>query len=364
MITLLEGESLFNDGTAVVTFGIITGLAFGTANLTASSFVLQLLTVIGIGIGVGVLIGFGISYFTQRIELPQVEQSLTLVAAYGSYIIADDLGGSGVLGVVTTGLILGNFGSRIGMNSRTRVIVEEFWNFLAFLVNSIVFLVIGDQIRFNLLWINVGAIAITVTVMLLARAIAVYGLSFLSNRFTTFNIQRKNQVVLWWSGLRGSVTIALALSVPPQISDRSMIISIVFGVVLFTLLVQGLTIGSLVQRMRLLNNQQEIQQHYQEVVIRQIALNRVLERLQAIQQRLSLAPEIYRTQAADIQAELAYLHNELTRLQHQHPELREIAADQLRAELALTELETYTEFVRQGRLDQVLSPFLKRPSKD
>ncbi|MBE9009927.1 Na+/H+ antiporter [Pseudanabaenaceae cyanobacterium LEGE 13415] len=363
LITLLEGESLFNDGTAVVAFGIFSGLAFGTVKLTASSFVLQLLTVIGIGIGTGVLIGFGISYLTQRFELPQVEQSLTLVAAYGSYIIADDLGGSGVLAVVTTGLILGNFGSRIGMNPRTRIIVGEFWNFLAFLVNSIVFLVIGDQIRFNLLRQNIGAIAITIIVMILARAIAVYGLSFLSNLFTPFNIQRKNQTVLWWGGLRGSVTIALALSVPTQLSDRSMIISIVFGVVLFTLLVQGLTIQSFVQKLQLLDHQQELQQHYQEMMIRQIALNRALERLQTIGQRLSLAPDVYHAQEAEIQAELDRLHHELTILQNQYRELRHVTAEQLRAELALTELETYTEFVRQGRLDQTLPPFLKRFSK-
>jgi monovalent cation:H+ antiporter, CPA1 family len=116
LTTLMEGESLFNDGMAVVAFGFLVSLSLGTVELELQPIVLQLFTVVGIGIGVGAFIGFGISYLTQRFDLPLVEQSLTLVSAYGTYLIIEDLGGSGVIGVVTTGLILGNFGSRIGMN--------------------------------------------------------------------------------------------------------------------------------------------------------------------------------------------------------------------------------------------------------
>ena len=146
--TLMEGESLFNDGMAVVAFSVLVGIPLGVQDLTPPQVLGQLLSVVGIGLGVGGLIGFGISYLTQRFDLPLVEQSLTLVSAYGTYLVTEDLGGSGVIGVVTTGLILGNFGSRIGMNPRTRLIVTEFWDFLAFFVNSIVFLLIGDQIQF------------------------------------------------------------------------------------------------------------------------------------------------------------------------------------------------------------------------
>jgi len=147
----MEGESLFNDGVAVVAFGFLVAFSLGTGELAVQPILLQFLQVVGIGIGIGCLMGFGISYLTQRFDLPLVEQSLTLVSAYGTYLITEDLGGSGVIGVVTTGLILGNFGSRIGMNPRTRIIVSEFWEFLSFFVNSIVFLLIGDQIRFAIL---------------------------------------------------------------------------------------------------------------------------------------------------------------------------------------------------------------------
>ncbi|WP_313949312.1 sodium:proton antiporter [Leptolyngbya sp. FACHB-261] len=166
LTTLMEGESLFNDGMAIVAFGFLLSFALGTAQFQAQSILVEFFVVVGIGIGAGSLIGFGISYLTQRFDLPLVEQSLTLVAAYGTYLITEDLGGSGVIGVVSTGLILGNFGSRIGMNPRTRIIVTEFWDFLAFFVNSIVFLLIGDQIHFVVLGNNLSIIAVTLGAML------------------------------------------------------------------------------------------------------------------------------------------------------------------------------------------------------
>jgi monovalent cation:H+ antiporter, CPA1 family len=184
LTTLMEGESLFNDGMAVVAFSFLVGLPLGSTELGLQQILLQLFIVVGVGIAVGGIIGFGISYITQRFDLPLVEQSLTLVSAYGTYLITEELGGSGVIGVVTTGLILGNFGSRIGMNPRTRIFVTEFWEFLAFFVNSIVFLLIGDQIHFITLGENLELIGVTVGAMILMRALAISSLSYFSNIIT------------------------------------------------------------------------------------------------------------------------------------------------------------------------------------
>jgi len=356
---LMEGESLFNDGMAVVAFSFLVALPLGTADLSLQTAVIEFVRVVGIGIVVASLIGFGISYLTQRFDLPLVEQSLTLVSAYGTYLIIEDLGGSGVIGVVTMGLILGNFGSRIGMNPRTRIIVSEFWEFLAFFVNSIVFLLIGDQIRFHILGQNLTIIAITLIAMIVTRAIALFSLSALSNRFTESKVLLKEQTVLWWGGLRGSVSIALALSVPVILPDREKIIATVFGVVLFTLLVQGLTIKPLLEWLNLLGNQ-PLQQQFSEAIARLAALNRVLQHLRQAEARPALEPEFYRYQETLVKGEITRLEEEIDTLQDEYPDLRKFSSEQFKLELLAVEADTYAEFVRAGQLNRELVPFLQQ----
>ncbi|MBW4686871.1 MAG: sodium:proton antiporter [Komarekiella atlantica HA4396-MV6] len=357
LVTLMEGESLFNDGMAVVAFSFLVALPLGKVEFGLQPILVQLFTVVGIGVAVGSLIGFGISYLTQRFDLPMVEQSLTLVSAYGTYLIIEDLGGSGVIGVVTTGLILGNFGSRIGMNPRTRIIVSEFWEFLAFFVNSIVFLLIGDQIRFASLGENLQIIAITVGAMILMRAIAIYILSNLSVKITKSEISLADQTILWWGGLRGSVAIALALSVPTLLIEREKIIATVFGVVLFTLLAQGLTIKPLLQKLNLLGNA-PLREQYLELVARYVALERVLQHLQT-DQRPGIDPEFYRYQEQLIKGEITDLQEKIDKLQVEYPNLRSFTTEQFRGELLAIEADTYAEFVKSGRLNKQLSPMLQ-----
>jgi CPA1 family monovalent cation:H+ antiporter len=355
--TLMEGESLFNDGMAVVAFGFITALSLGTVEPSLQSILLELIQVVGIGIAVGMLIGFGISYLTQRFDLPLVEQSLTLVSAYGTYLISEDLGGSGVIAVVVMALILGNFGSRIGMNPRTRLVVTQFWEFISFFVNSLVFLLIGDQVQFATLLDNLWIIAVTISSMLLARAVGVYGLSFLSNRITEVDIPLSEQTVLWWGGLRGSVAIALALSVSTNLPERETIIATIFGVVLFTLLGQGLTIQPLLQRLKLLGDQ-PLQQQYTETVARLEALKRVLQHLEQIDQRPGVEPEFFRYQKALLNGEISRLETEINQLQSRHPNLRSFITEQFREELLSVEANTYAELVQSGRLNRDLAPLL------
>lgn len=357
LTTLMEGESLFNDGVAVVAFGLLLGLATETEQFNISITAARFLTVVGVGVATGALIGFGISYLTQRFDLPLVEQSLTLVSAYGTYLIAEEFGGSGVIGVVTVGLVLGNFGSRIGMNPRTRLVVSEFWDFLAFFVNSIVFLLIGDQVRFASLGENITAIGVAIVALLLTRAISVYGLSALSNGLVRSEIPWQDQTVLWWGGLRGSVSVALALSVPVMLEHREEIIAIVFGVMLFTLLVQGLTTKSLLEKLNRLGDQ-PLHQEYLQAVARRVALNRVQAHLSELMQRQEVNHEFYEYQSALIQGQLENLQDQINQLQNQHPEIREFAEAQLREELLAIEADTYAELIRAGQLQDELAPLL------
>ncbi|EAW33789.1 Na+/H+ antiporter [Lyngbya sp. PCC 8106] len=355
--TLMEGESLFNDGVAVVAFSLLVGIPMGTSEFSVSQTLLQFFTFVGIGGGVGCLIGFGISYLTQRFDSPLVEQSLTLVSAYGTYVVTEELGGSGVIGVVTVGLILGNFGSRIGMNPRTRIIVSEFWEFLAFFVNSIVFLLIGDQIQFTHLAANIQPILITIGGMVVTRAISTYGLSAISNRFANSKIDFKVQTVLWWGGLRGSVSIALALSVPTALQQRDGIIATVFGVVLFTLLVQGLTTQTLLEKLGLIGDQ-PLRQEYQELIARRIALNRVQSHLSEVIRRQETDPEFYRYQADLVNLELKAIQEKIDQMQAEYPFLQELSLNLLLEEMVDIEADTYADLIRSGRLDSNLSPIL------
>jgi monovalent cation:H+ antiporter, CPA1 family len=356
--TLMEGESLFNDGVAVVAFVLLVEIIQGSIDFSLSTTVVRFFTFAGIGVGMGCLVGFGISYLTQRLDLPLVEQSLTLVSAYGTYLITEELGGSGVIGVVTVGLILGNFGSRIGMNPRTRLLVSEFWEFLAFFVNSIVFLLIGDQIKISSLSDNLDLIFLAIIAVVIARLIAIYGLGWLSNWLTDTKITLREQTVLWWAGLRGSVSIALALSVPVTLVERQEIIETVFGVVLFTLLVQGLTTKWLLEKLNLIGDR-PIRLEYSELLARRVALKRVLDYLAKLDASPGIDTDLYIKEKELVKGQLETVEIKIEKLQAQHLQLRSLDMEQLREQLLNIEAETYAEFIRAGRLTSDLSPLLQ-----
>ncbi|MGK7914139.1 MAG: cation:proton antiporter [Prochloraceae cyanobacterium] len=358
LTTLMEGESLFNDGVAVVAFLLLVGIPLGTEDFSLPTTIARFLAFVGIGVTVGCLIGFAISYLTQRFDIPLVEQSLTLVSAYGTYLITEELGGSGVIAVVTVGIILGNFGSRIGMNPRTRLIVSEFWEFLAFFVNSIVFLVIGDQIKFSSLGDSVYLILVAIAAVVLTRVIVIFGLGAVSNSFTQTDINWREQTILWWGGLRGSVSIALALSVPVILPGRQEVIETVFGVVLFTLLVQGLTTKWLVEKLSLIGDR-PLRQQYSELLARRVALNRVLEYLTQLDRSPAVDPEFYREEETLVKGELKSVEEKIAKLQQEYPQLRSLNMQQLREQLLDIEADTYAELILSGRLNTNLSPVLQ-----
>ncbi len=354
---LVEGESMFNDGTAVVAFSLVIGIALGTANFDPQDLLVNFLTVVGVGLLVGVLLGFGISYLTQRFDLPLVEQSLTLVSAYSAYLIAEKLGGSGVIATVATGLILGNFGSQIGMNPRTRIAVSEFWEFVAFFANSILFLLIGAQFRLNTDGEDLALVGIALATVVLTRVVVIYGLTFLSNNITQSDIDLPTQTMLWWSGLRGGVALALALSVPDDLPERRAVLVSVFGVVFLTTLLQGATAKPILTALKLIEIS-PLRDRYLEVIAQQVALSRVLAYLQQPASTFGIEPVTYQAKAAEVRQQLATLQDESSKLCQQDPELLEIGAQQLQQDLFAIETATYTEFVRAGRLNQELPGLL------
>lgn len=357
LTTLLEAESLFNDGVAIVIFVLLIQVVLGVESFSFSGTVTSFLSFVGIGAGFGCIIGLSVSLLTQRFDLPFVEQSLTLVSAYGTYLITEELGGSGVIAVVTVGIILGNFGSRIGMNPRTRLIVTEFWEFIAFLVNSIIFLLIGDRIQFGSLGSHLNGITIAIVATLVMRFFSIYVLSALSNWLSKSEISWREQTVLSWSGLRGAVSIALALSIPEFIPARQEIIDIVFGVVLFTLLVQGLTIQWLLKGFNLIGDREQ-RQEYSQLLARQIALHRVLKYLGQSDNFPSLNRELYKKKQELVQEELNNIEVKLQSLIAASPQLQSVITQQFEETLIDIESETYANLIKVGRLDENLTPVL------
>ena len=248
---IMEGESLLNDGTAVVLFGILFGAVVAEKLSVPKSVEQYVLAVVG-GAILGSTLGYLASRMTETADDPQVEITLTTILAYGSYLFAYHLHLSGVIATASAGLMLGNVGSKEGISPRARIAMQSFWEHISFVMNSLVFLLIGLEIHVSKLLQNWTSVLLAIGAVLLARILSVYLLVPLSNRFAE-KIPFRWQHVAVWGGLRGALALALALSLNSAFPYREQILNLTFGVVIFSILVQGLTIKPLVKLLRLAN---------------------------------------------------------------------------------------------------------------
>jgi CPA1 family monovalent cation:H+ antiporter len=247
---LLEGESLLNDGTAIVIFNLAL-VALLTGQFSLSQGVADFVRVAAGGTVTGLVLGWMVSQLIARVDDYLIEITLTTVLAFGAYLLAERLHFSGVLAVVAAGLINGNMGPQ-GMSPTTRIVLFNFWEYVAFLANSLVFLLIGLEVNIPALAAAWQPVLWAVAAVLLARLVVVYGLSWFVNRWTE-PVPLRWQHVLSWGGLRGAISLALALSLPAALGpQRDLIRVMTFGVVLFTLLAQGMTIRPLIRRLGLI----------------------------------------------------------------------------------------------------------------
>jgi len=338
LTTLLEGESLLNDGASVVAFGVLVELAMDSQPFQLSTTVLRFFVVTGIGLGIGGLIGICVAFLTQRYELSWVEQSLTLVTAYGTYLLVEELGGSGVIGVVTAGLVIGNFSAQTGVEPAKRSTMTEFWEFAVFFVNSILFLLLGDQIHLPKLINNIETTSVAIVAIVVSRAVSIYGFTALTNWLAKTEIPWREQTILWWTGLRGSVSISLALSIPVMVMGRDEIIANSFGVVWFTLLVQGLTTKWLLKTLNLLEDQ-SLREEYLQLIARRDALQGVLKHLIQVENQLTISPALRQSQVDFAQQQLHQLQKDIQYMHEQHPSLQAFTLQQHQEKLLAIEEE-------------------------
>jgi monovalent cation:H+ antiporter, CPA1 family len=254
LATLVEAESLFNDGTAVVVFSI--AVAAATGPIDPSNAVLWFSSTLIVSAGLGLVTGVVATRLMAIAGDHLLELAISVVLAYGTYLIADGIGQSGIIATVVAGLVLGTYGRRVGLREATFDALDLTWEFGAFLLTAFVFLLIGLAISITALVESAGLIVVGVIGILVGRALVVYPILGGGSR-VVHALGHGSLVptawlhVLFWAGLRGAIAVGLALSLPADIPQRDELQAIVFGITLFTLLVQGATSGFLLRRLGL-----------------------------------------------------------------------------------------------------------------
>jgi CPA1 family monovalent cation:H+ antiporter len=254
LTVLVEGESLFNDATALVLAGIITGIV--TAGTTPDNIIwhsiVEFLLLFGGGLVFGLLLGYITVLILGQVETNAVvEITLTTTLAYLSFLIAEVwLHVSGVMATIGSGLILGGWGW-IKVSPSVRIFMKHFWEQLAFIANALIFLMVGITVVPSAVWHSVDMLIWVVIGMLVARVAVVFGLMPLVGRLPGSRpVSMVYQVIIYWGGLRGAIAMAIVLSLP-DFALRDTLIVLVMGAVLFTLLFQGLTMEPLVKKLGL-----------------------------------------------------------------------------------------------------------------
>lgn len=242
---LISGESLFNDGIGVVLFSLLLAMV---ASGESPSFSHGAILLLEEG-GGGILFGLVLGYFTYRllksIDSYEEEVLITLAAVLGGYALANRLHVSGPLAMVVAGLIIGNHGRALAMSDKTREHLDMFWELLDSMLNAVLFVLIGLEVLLIDLSPSLALAAVLVTILtLLARLISVGAPMSLLGRW--FKLPKGTLPVLTWGGLRGGISVALALSLPSG-AERDVVLALTYAVVVFSILVQGLSIAKVVR---------------------------------------------------------------------------------------------------------------------
>ena len=249
--TKIVGESLFNDGVGVVLFLVVVELAMGgqghggNGHTAASISLLFAQEVLGGGIfGLGA--GYLVYGMLKSVDNPQVEILLTLALVAGGYALADALGLSGPIAIVVAGLLIGNRGRLFAMSRRTRERLDRFWELIDEILNAVLFVLIGLEVillTYTGATLLAGILAIPMALLVRLGAVSLPIALLRARREFSPGVVR----ILTWGGLRGGISVALALSLRPG-EERDLILSLTYPVVLFSILVQGLTIGKLIKK--------------------------------------------------------------------------------------------------------------------
>jgi len=249
---VMEAESLVNDGAAAVLFALCAATIGGT-DITVETIGLSLLLTVAGGVACGLAVAAALLLIAGRSDDHLVELTLTVLAAYGAFGLAEKLGVSGVLATLAAGMLIGNWGPGRSLTERGGDAMIRFWDFAAFLANSIIFLLIGGREAAHPFGAYLLPALAAILLALAGRAAAIYPLAslFAKGRLA---IDGPTRHLLFWGGLRGALALALALGVPDDLPEHDALIGAAFAVVAFSIFVQGLTMPMLLRRSGLIAN--------------------------------------------------------------------------------------------------------------
>ncbi|WP_410767354.1 cation:proton antiporter [Haloferax sp. DFSO60] len=333
---LVEGESLLNDGVSIVVYSSILAVlveaeaqGVTTENLlTIREFSAEIATGILFALVGGALVGGVVGYLAYRL-IAYLNDKLTaivitVIVAYGVYLALDLLGSSGVIGTLVAGLFLAPRARASEVPAETHLAVETIWEYGAFIANTLIFLVIGIITPFELFIEYAPQILAAIVLVFLARAVVIYPLVGLLNVFLTNSISRTYQHVLTWSGIHASVSIALVLGIEEEFTGplSEEFSALVFGVAAFTLLVNGPTMGRLIDRLDI-SSQRPSQQLFEALVGRLHGVDAALDTAADLLERDEIATSVFEDVTAVYRRERSELTAAIESLLETHPDIRQ-----------------------------------------
>jgi len=351
---VVEGESLFNDGTAVVMFSLILAAVSGhdahgssVESISASWVGLMFAKEVFGGLMVGLVTGMALSFVTTKIEDHLIEIMLTTVLAYGTYLIAENLHVSGVIGVVAAGMASGNYGMRYGMSPTSKLSVISFWEYTAFVINSLIFLLIGMEVKIDQLLEYKYHILIAWIAVVLARAIALNFLFPIINKLFR-PLPWKWSPVLVWGGLRGSLSMALALSLIDDVPgpQMEMILSMTFGVVVISILFQAMTIKPLLSKLGMMSDERH--SDYEELSARIKSSHAVLTEIKQLYRSRSISADVHDLLVKEYEATLSNSENAINEYHESNKALQKEEINSTRRHLLAVEKDSLRESYHLG----------------
>lgn len=353
LATLMEGESLFNDGTALVLFKVVLAVVL-TNQFSAVTIAADVAMVSVGGALVGAGCGFLASWILRYANDHMAEISLSVLLALGSYWLAERFHVSGVIAVVLAGLVIGNYGWKRSLEPSSQIAMRSFWEYATFGVNSVVFLLVGLNIRPEQLWQQGGAIAIALFAIILGRMAAIYlgfpTLKLIGARPVPLGWQH----VMVWGNMKGSLTMVLALSLPVATPYRELLLTISFGVVLVSLVVQGLTLGPLIRVLRI-SGVSSLQRRFEEQQLALIRARAAQTEILALSDAGILSKSAYERLRSRYQVTIAAAERELRRLSTENGDHVDMALAAIRHRVLQIEKAAVLRASREGLVSQEIA---------